>query len=75
MELDSPSCEALEEVSSMDMLPHGSGKGCHLFGHGTTWVLAWVKWLQMAVPLPGVSWQMGQIKMMKVITLTKHGKR
>ena len=34
MELDSPSCEALEEVSSMDVLSHGSGKGCHLFGHG-----------------------------------------
>ena len=23
-----------EEVSSMDVLPRGSGKGCHLFGHG-----------------------------------------
>ena len=34
LELDSPSCMALGEVSSMDMLPHGSGKGCHLFGHG-----------------------------------------
>ena len=34
LELDGPSCEALEEVSSMDMLPHGSGKGCHLFGRG-----------------------------------------
>ena len=34
LELDGPSCEALEEVSSMDVLPHGSGKGCHLFGHG-----------------------------------------
>ena len=34
LELDGPSCEALEEVSSMDMLPHGSGEGCHLFGHG-----------------------------------------
>ena len=34
LELDGPSWEALEEVSSMDMLPCGSGKGCHLFGHG-----------------------------------------
>ena len=34
LELDGPSCEALEEVSSMDMLPHGSGEGCHLFGCG-----------------------------------------
>ena len=34
LELDGPSCEALEEVLSMDMLPHGSGKGWHLFGHG-----------------------------------------
>ena len=34
LELDDPSCEAFEEVSSIDMLPHGSGKGCHLFGHG-----------------------------------------
>ena len=34
LELDSPSCEALEEVSSMDVLTHGSGEGCCLFGHG-----------------------------------------
>ena len=34
LELDGPSCEALEEVSSMDMLTLGSGEGCHLFGHG-----------------------------------------
>ena len=34
MELDSPSCEALEDVSSMDMFPHGSGEECCLFGHG-----------------------------------------
>ena len=33
LELDGPSYEALEEVSSIDMLPHGSGEGCHLFGH------------------------------------------
>ena len=33
-ELDGPSCEALEEVLSMDVLPCGSGKGCHLFGCG-----------------------------------------
>ena len=34
LELDSPSCEALEEVSSMDEYPHASGEECHLFGHG-----------------------------------------
>ena len=34
LELDSPSCEALEEVSSMDVLPHGSSEGCCLFDHG-----------------------------------------
>ena len=34
LELDGPSCEAFEEVSSIGMLPHGSGKGCHLFGRG-----------------------------------------
>ena len=42
---------------------------------GNTWVLAWEKQLQMAVPLPGVSWQTEQIEVMKVITLTKRGKR
>ena len=34
LELDGPSCMSLGEVSSMDMLPCGSGKGCHLFGYG-----------------------------------------
>ena len=34
LELDGPSCVALGEVSSIDELPHSSGKGCHLFGHG-----------------------------------------
>ena len=34
LELDGPSCEALEEVSSIDVLPHGCGKGCCLFGYG-----------------------------------------
>ena len=34
LELDGPSCEAFEEVSSIDMLPCGSGEGCCLFGHG-----------------------------------------
>ena len=32
--LDGPSCMAFGEVSSIDMLPHGSGEGCHLFGCG-----------------------------------------
>ena len=32
LELDGPSCEALGEVPSIDMLPHGSGERCHLFG-------------------------------------------
>ena len=34
LELDGPSCEALEEVSPIGMSPHGSGEGCHLFGLG-----------------------------------------
>ena len=34
LELDGPCCMALGVVSSIDMLPCGSGKGCHLFGHG-----------------------------------------
>ena len=34
LELDGPSCEALEEVSSMDVFPCGSGKECCLFGCG-----------------------------------------
>ena len=34
LELDGPSCVAFGEVSSIDVLPHGSGKGCHFFAHG-----------------------------------------
>ena len=34
LELDGPSCMALRVVSSVDVLPCGSGKGCGLFGHG-----------------------------------------
>ena len=34
LELDGPSCEALEEVSSINVLPCGTGEGCHHFGHG-----------------------------------------
>ena len=34
LEPDGPSCVAFGEVSSIDMLPHGSGEGCCLFGHG-----------------------------------------
>ena len=33
LELDGPSRVACGEVLSIDVLPHGSGKGCHLFGH------------------------------------------
>ena len=75
MELDGPSCEALEEVSSMDVLPMDLVKDVTFLAVGTAWVLAWEKQLQMAVPLPRVSWQMEQIEVMKVITLTKCGKR
>ena len=32
--LDGPSCIALGVVLTIDMLPCGSGKGSHLFGHG-----------------------------------------
>ena len=58
MELDSPSCEALEEVSSMDMFPVDLVRNAAFLAMGTAWVLAWEKQLQMAAPLPGVSWQM-----------------
>ena len=34
LELDGPSCMAFREVSSIDVLPHGSDKECCLFGHG-----------------------------------------
>ena len=34
MELDGPSCVAFWEVLSIDVHPHGSGKGCHHFSHG-----------------------------------------
>ena len=34
LELDGPSCVACGEVSSIDMLPRGSGEGRCLFGHG-----------------------------------------
>ena len=34
LELDVPSCVAFGEVSSIDVLPHGSGKGYCLFSHG-----------------------------------------
>ena len=33
LELDGPSCMAFWEVSSIYVLPHGSGKGCFLSGH------------------------------------------
>ena len=55
--------------------PIDLAKDAAFLAMGTTWVLAWKKWLQMAVPLPGVSWQTEQIEVMKVITLTKCGKR
>ena len=42
---------------------------------GTTWALVWERELQKAVPLPRVSWRMEQIEVMKVIALTKCGKR
>ena len=34
LELNGPSCEAVGEVSSIDVSSCGSGKECHLFGHG-----------------------------------------
>ena len=34
LELVGPSCMACGEVSSIDMLPYSSSKGCCLFGHG-----------------------------------------
>ena len=34
MELVGPSCVDCGEVSSIDVLSHSSGEGCHLFGCG-----------------------------------------
>ena len=34
LELVGSSCMACWEVLSIDVLSHGSGEGCHLFGHG-----------------------------------------
>ena len=57
LELDGPSCEVLEEVLSIDMLPHGSGKGCCLFGLGdhlgTGPGISSCRWLFLSW---GVSW-------------------
>ena len=61
LELDGPSCEAFGEVSSIDMSPHGSGEGCHLFGLGDCLGTGLERQLQMAVPQVGVSWQVKQM--------------
>ena len=53
MELDSPFCEALEEVSSMDVFPMDLVRNAAFLAMGTAWVLAWGKWLQVASPLLG----------------------
>ena len=42
---------------------------------GTILVLTWERQPQMAVPLPGVSWQVEQMEVTEVIALTRHGKR
>ena len=70
-----PSHEVFEEVSSIDVLPHSSGKGCHLFGLGDHLGTGLVRQLQVAVPQPGGSWQVRQMEVMEVIILTRHGKR
>ena len=62
LELDGPSYEALG-----GSFIHGHAslwiwqRMLTFLAMGTTWVLAWEKQLQMAVPLPGVSWQMKQM--------------
>ena len=72
LELHGPSCMDFGEVSLIDVFPHSSGKGYHLFSHGDIWVLAWERQLWMAVLLMGVLWQVEQ---MEVIALTRCGKR
>ena len=75
LELDGPSCMACGEVLSIEVLLCSSGKGCCLFGHGDLWVLAWERQPWMAVPLLGMFWQVEQMEMMKVIALTRCGKK
>ena len=75
LELDGPSCVALGEVSSTDKLPHGSGEGCHLFGHGDHLGTGLGE-----VTMDGCSPTGGvlvgeQMEVMEVIAPTRHGKR
>ena len=70
LELDDPSCVACGEVSSIDMLPHGLGKGCCLLAMGTVWIRAWER-----QPWMGMFWWVEQTEMMKVIALTRCGKK
>ena len=55
--------------------PLDLAKDAAFWAMGTTWVLAWEKWLQMVVSLPGVPRQMEQIEVMRVNALTKCSKR
>ena len=75
LELDGPSVRPWRKSHPWTCFPMDLVKDAAFFVMGATWVLAWEKWLQMAVPLPGVSWQMEQIEVTKVIALTKYGKR
>ena len=75
LELDGPSCLVLGEVLSIDMLPTALAKDAAFLAVGTIWMLAWERWLQMAVLPLGMPWQVEQMEVTKVITPTRHGKR
>ena len=57
LELDGPSCVACGEVWSIDVLPHGSGKGCCLFGCGDHLGTDWGEAAADGCSSAGVSWQ------------------
>ena len=74
-EQDGPSCMALGEVLSIDMLPCSSGKGCCLFGHGDHLGAGLGEAAGEAVLPLGVPWWVEQMEAMEVITPTRCNKR
>ena len=55
--------------------PMAPVKDAAFLAMGTVWELAWERWPQMAVPLLRMFWQVEQMEMMKVIALTRCGRR
>ena len=55
--------------------PAAPAKDATFLAMGTIWVLAWERQPQTSVPLLGMFWQVEQMEMMKVIALTRCGRR